>query len=142
MAITQAVCSSFKADLLRGNHDLDGDTLKIALYTSSASLDATTTAYTVSGEATGGAGYTTGGFTLYPTGGAPFASGTVAFMDFADVSVTSATFSCAGALIINSTFSDASIAVLSFGGTYSVANGTFRIIFPAPDGTNAILRLS
>ena len=126
MAITQAVCTSFKQELLVGTHDFTattGDTFKIALYTSSASLDATTTAYSSSNEVS-----TT--------------SGTTAICDFSDVSFTSATITARGALIYNSSDSNKAVAVLDFGGDKTSTSGTFTIQFPTADASNAILRLA
>jgi len=137
MAITQAMCTSFKEDLFQGEQDLDTDTIKIALYTSSATLDSTTTAYTTTEEITG-TGYTAGGVTL--TGATIGTSGTTAYVDFDDPEWTSASFTTAGALIYNSTQSNQAIAVLSFGGDFTVTSGTFRIVFPAA-GATAIIRI-
>jgi hypothetical protein len=137
MAITQAMCTSFKEDLFQGEQDLDTDTIKIALYTSSATLDSTTTAYTTTEEITG-TGYTAGGVTL--TGATIGTSGTTAYVDFDDPEWTSASFTTAGALIYNSTQSNQAIAVLSFGGNFTVTSGTFRIVFPAA-GASAIIRI-
>lgn len=137
MAITQAMCTSFKEDLFQGEQDLDTDTIKIALYTSSATLDSTTTAYTTTEEITG-TGYTAGGVTL--TGATIGTSGTTAYVDFNDPEWTSASFTTAGALIYNSTQSNQAIAVLSFGGNFTVTSGTFRIVFPAA-GATAIIRI-
>ena len=141
MAITQAVCSTFKEDLLSGlqNFASGGNTFKIALYTSSATLDSTTTAYTSSNETTG-TGYTAGGLTL--TSQSVTLSGTTAYIDFADASWTSSTISAAGALIYNSTNSNKAVCVLNFGGTYSSTNGTFTVQFPAPTTTTALLILN
>ena len=137
MAITQAMCTSFKEDLFQGEQDLDTDTIKIALYTSSATLDSTTTGYTTTEEITG-TGYTAGGVTL--TGATIGTSGTTAYVDFDDPEWTSASFTTAGALIYNSTQSNQAIAVLSFGGDFTVTSGTFRIVFPAA-GATAIIRI-
>ena len=138
MAITQAMCTSFKEDLFQKEQDLDTDTIKIALYTSSATLDATTTAYTTSGEISG-TGYTAGGVTL--TGATIGTSGTTAYVDFDDPEWTTASFTTAGALIYNDTTAgDNAIAVLSFGGDFTVTAGTFRIVFPAA-GAAAIIRI-
>ena len=141
MAITQAVCSSFKEDLLSGlqNFASGGDSYKIALYTSSATLDSSTTAYTSSNE-TSGTGYTAGGLTL--TSQSVTLSGTTAYIDFADASWTSSTISAAGALIYNTTNSNKAVCVLNFGGTYSSTNGTFTVQFPAPTTTTALLILN
>jgi hypothetical protein len=142
MAITQAMCTSFKQELLTGTHDFTnstGGTFKIALYTSSASLDATTTAYSATNEASG-TGYSAGGNTL--TNVTPTTSGTTAYTDFADTTWSSSTITAAGALIYNSSASDAAVAVLSFGGDYTSTNGDFTIQFPAADASNAIIRIA
>lgn len=138
MAITQAMCTSFKEDLFQKEQDLDTDTIKIALYTSSATLGASTTAYTTSNEVTG-TGYTAGGETL--TGATIGTSGTTAYVDFDDPEWTSASFTARGALIYNDTTAgDNAVAVLDFGGDFTVSSGTFRIVFPAA-GAAAILRI-
>ena len=138
MAITQAMCTSFKADLFNKEQDLDTDTIKIALYTSSATLDASTTAYTATNEVTG-TGYSAGGETLANSTVAT--SGTTAYVDFDNPEWTSATFTARGALIYNDTLAgDNSIAVLDFGGDFTVSSGTFRIVLPAP-GATAIIRI-
>ena len=145
MAITQAVCTSSKQELLEGAHDFrsSGDTINIALYTSSASLDASTTAYTTSGEASG-TGYSAGGQEL--TKVAPTSSGTTAFIDFADETFSTATITARGALIYNTTpahtYTNPSIVVLDFGGDKTSTSGDFTIIFPTADSSNAILRLA
>jgi hypothetical protein len=138
MAITQAMCTSFKAEILDEQHDLAADTLKIALYTSSASLDASTTAFTTSNEISG-TGYTSGGETLTST--TVSTTGTTAFFDADDPTWTSASFTARGALIYNSTNSNKAIAVLNFGGDFTVSSGTFRIVFPAA-GANAIITIA
>ena len=138
MAITQAMCTSFKEDLFQKEQDLDTDTIKIALYTSSATLGASTTAYTATNEVSG-TGYTAGGETL--TGATIGTSGTTAYVDFNDPEWTSASFTARGALIYNDTTAgNNSIAVLDFGGDFTVSSGTFRIVFPAA-GATAILRI-
>ena len=137
MAISQAMCTSFKAEILDEQHDLVADTIKIALYTSSASLGAGTTAYATTNEITG-TGYTAGGVTLGSK--TVDTSGTTAYFDSADPSWTSASFTANGALIYNDTNSDKAIAVLAFGGDFTVAGGTFQIVFPAA-GANAIVRI-
>lgn len=142
MAITQAICSSFKQELLEGVHNFSavgGDTFKIALYTSSATLSAATTAYTASNEASG-TGYTAGGQTLTNVGVS--LSGTTAYLDFDDVTWSSATISAAGALIYDSSQSNKAVCVLSFGGTYSSTNGNFTVTFPAATSTTAIIILN
>lgn len=139
MAITQAMCTSFKEDLLNKEQDLGNgaDTIKIALYTSSATLDSTTTAYSATNEVSG-SGYTAGGVTL--ANQVVSTSGTTAYFDADDPEWTSASFTTAGALIYNATASNKAIAVLSFGGDFTVTSGTFRIVFPAP-GAAAIVRI-
>ena len=138
MAIAQAMCTSFKAEILDEQHDLVADTIKIALFTSSASLGAGTTAYSTTNEVANGNGYATGGVEL--TSRAVDTTGTTAYFDAADPSWTSATFTANGALIYNSSNSNKAIAVLAFGGNFTVAGGTFQIVFPAA-GANAIIRI-
>ena len=146
MAITSAICTSFKVELLKGVHNFTattGNTFKIALYTSSATLGASTTAFSSSNEITNtsGTAYTSGGATL--TSVTPAASGTTAVCDFADVSYTDATFTANGALIYNDTATgDPACAVIAFGGDKTVTSGTFTIQFPTADATNAIIRLA
>lgn len=142
MAITQAMPTSFKQELLVATHDFTastGDTFKIALYTSSATLDATTTAYSSTNEVSG-TGYTAGGNTL--TSVTPTTSGTTAFCDFADTTWSTATITANGALIYNSSKSDKAVAVLAFGGDKTSTSGDFTIVFPAADASNAIIRLA
>lgn len=147
MAISQAMCTSFKAQILSGAQNFNTGTTKvykIALYTSSATLSASTTTYSGSttGEVANGGGYTTGGKTLTvsqtPTNGG---SGTTVYIDFADVTWTSATITARGALIYNST-DDTTVAVLDFGADKSSSDGDFTIIFPTADATNAIIRIA
>ena len=150
MAITSAVCSSFKQELLQGKHDFDsagGDTFKIALYTSSATLGAATTDYSATNEITNDAGsaYVAGGATL--TNAGVSLSSTTAFTDFNDVSYSSASFTANGALIYNTTTDGGSgttdaVCVIAFGGDKTATNGTFTIQFPTADASNAILRLA
>ncbi len=139
MAITQAMCTQFKKDVMLGLHDLDSDTIKIALYTSSASLDATTDTYTTSNEVANGNGYATGGVTL--ANASVIENGTSGCFDSDDPEWTSATFTARGALIYNDTDGDRAIAVLDFGGDFSVAGGTFKIVFPAQTANTAIVRI-
>lgn len=143
MAITQAICTSFKSEVMQGLHDFTtstGDAFKIALYTSTATLDATTTVYSATNEVSG-TGYTAGGAAL--TNVTPTTSGTTGYTDFADVSWTTATISgIRGALIYNSTNGNRAVAVLDFGGDQSVSAGTFTIQFPTADASNAILRIA
>jgi hypothetical protein len=144
MAITQAMCTSFKVELLTGTHNFTnstGDTFKIALYTSSATLDATTTAYTASNEVANGNGYTTAGETL--TNVTPTSSSTTAYTDFADVTWTTASFTARGALIYNDTASgDPAVCVLDFGADYTATNGDFTVQFPTANATDAIIRIA
>ena len=142
MAISQALATSFKQELLQGIHDFTastGDTFKVALFTSSATLGATTTAYSTSDEVIG-AGYTAGGNTL--TNISPTTSGTTAFTDFADTTWSAATITARGALIYNSSESDKAVAVLDFGGDKTSTNGDFSVLFPAATATDAIIRLA
>ena len=145
MAITSAICTSFKQELLVGTHNFTattGNTFKIALFTSDASLGAGTTAYSTSNEITNSSGtaYTAGGATL--TSVTPTTSGTTALCDFADVSYTSASFTANGALIYNSSASDKDVCAIAFGSDKTVTSGTFTIQFPTADATNAIIRLA
>ena len=148
MAISQAMCTSFKVDLLKGIHAFGttvarggtgADTLKIALYTSSATLGATTTAYSATNEVSG-TGYTATGNTLSPV--APTSSGTTAFTDFADTTWSTATITANGALIYNSSQSNKAVAVLAFGGDKTSTAGDFTIVFPTADASNAIIRIA
>ena len=139
MAITQAMCSSFKSELFGGVHDIDTDTIKIALFTSAATLSAATTAYSTSDEVVG-TGYTAGGNTL--TGAAISLDGTTAIVDFADSTWAAATITARGALIYNASKADRAIAVLDFGSDKSSTAGDFSISFPAPAAATAILRVA
>lgn len=141
------MCTSFKDQILEAVHDFrssGGDTFKIALYTSSATLDATTTAYSATNEVANSGTYAAGGGTL--TNVSPTTSGTTAFTDFDDISFTSATINARGALIYNSTpthtYTNPSVAVLDFGGDKISTSGTFTIQFPTADASNAIIRIS
>jgi len=138
MSIAQAMCTSFKSEILDEQHDLIADTIKIALFTSSASLGAGTTAYSTSNELANGNGYTTGGETLGSK--AITTHSTTVCFDFADPTWTSATFTANGALIYNSSNGNKAIAVLAFGGDFTVAGGTFQIVLPAA-GTSGIIRI-
>lgn len=144
MAITQAMCTSFKVGLLDGEFDFGtgtSQTFKIALYTSAATLSAATTAYTTSNEVSG-TGYSAGGQTL-TISQVPTSSGTTAFIDFSDVTWTTATITARGALIYlaNGTTNPA-VAVLDFGGDKTSTAGNFTIQFPTADASNAILRIA
>ena len=135
MAITSAICNSFKQEILVGTHNLTattGNTFKIALFTSSASLGASTTAYSTSNEITNSSGtaYTAGGATL--TSVTPTLDSSTAVCDFADVSWTSASFTANGCLIFNDSHStDAAVCAIDFGGDKTATSGTFTIQFPA-----------
>ena len=142
MAITQAMCTSFKKELLEGVHNFKnsgGSTFKLALFTSSASLDAATTAYSTSNEVTG-TGYTAGGAAL--TRVDPSTSGTTALTDFADLTFSTATITANGAVIYNSSASDKAVIVLAFGGDKTSTAGDFTIQFPTADASNAIIRIA
>jgi len=143
MAITQTLTDTFLQDCLDGGHNLGngGDTLKIALYTSSASLGATTSAYTTSNEVSG-TGYTAGGATLSSQAVAFDSSNNVAYFDAADPAFTTATITARGALIYNNTKSNASIAVLDFGSDFTSTAGTFTVQLPSAAHNTAIIRIS
>lgn len=148
MAITQTATTSFKVELLQDVHNFgptSPDTFKIALYTEAATLGASTTVYTSSGEVVG-TGYTATGQTLTittsPTSGTNSSNVTVAYVSFADVTWTNATFTARGALIYNSSQGNKSVAVLNFGSDKTVNNDTFQILFPTPDANSAIVRIA
>lgn len=141
MAITQGVCTGFIAECLIGTHDLSADTLKVALYGSSATIGPSTTAYTATGEVSG-TGYTAGGATVAVASGYPLESGQVVEIDFDDVTWASSTITAAtGALIYNSSKSNKAIAVVSFGAAVSSSNGAFLLEWPNPD-TYPTIRLA
>ena len=146
MAITSAVCTSFKVELLKAVHNFtasSGNTFKIALYTSSASLGAATTAYSATNEIsnTSGSAYSAGGATL--TSVTPVASSTTAVCDFNDVSYTSASFTANGCIIYNDSASgDPAVCAIDFGADKTVTSGTFTIQFPTADASNAIIRIA
>jgi hypothetical protein len=133
------MCSSFKQQILLGEHDLDTDVIKIALYTSAATLSAATTAYTTSDEVVG-TGYTAGGNTL--AGATVSLTGTTAFVDFTDTTWTTATITARGALIYNSSKSNKAVAVLDFGSDKTSTAGSFTVQFPADDSSSAIVRIA
>ena len=142
MTIKQAMCTSFKQALLDGQMDFSSDTsqtFKIGLYTSSADLSASTTAYSTTNEISG-TGYTAGGNTLTIASNST-TSGTTAFVDFSDTSWTSSSITARGALIYKSGGTDPSIAVLDFGEDKSSVSGTFTVTFPTADADNAIIRI-
>ena len=138
MAITSGICISFKKEILLGEHDLDTDTIKLALYTSTASLSDGTTAYTTSGE-TAGTGYSAGGLTL--TGIDVTTDSSVAVVSITDAVVSTATITARGALIYNSTQSNKAVAVFDFGADKSSSNGNFTIQFPSAAAATAIIRI-
>jgi len=151
MTIASAVCSSFKTEVLQALHNFtasSGNSFKLALYTSSATLNATTTAYATNpggGSNTeianaSGSAYTAGGKAL--TSVTPALSGTTACCDFANISFTSASFTANGCLIYNDTNADRAVCTIAFGGDKTVTSGTFTIEFPAADSSNAILRIA
>ena len=149
MALTSAICTSFKVELLEGDQDFNNgaDAFKCALFKANASISGTfgaaTTNYSQmtgsSDELASGSGYTTGGNTL--TNVSPTSSGTTAFTDFNDTEWTSATFTTRGCLIYNSSDGNSSVMVIDFGADYSVSGGTFKIEFPAAAAGTAILRI-
>jgi hypothetical protein len=157
MAITQSMCTSFKAELMLAVHDFrnaSGDTFKIALYTSSADLNANTTAYTTSQEATG-PNYSAGGVALTNTGVSATninANTGTGFTDFSDATFTNVTVTARGALIYNTTpsangvantaLTNAAVCVLDFGSDKTSTDGDFTIIFPTADASNAIIRIA
>jgi hypothetical protein len=143
------MCTSFKQQILQGAHDFTlstGDVFKLALYNNSASFTAATTAYTVTNEVANSGTYSAGGGTL--TNVTPTTSGTTAFTDFADLSFTSATITAYGALIYNTTptsgsgLTNPTVCVLDFGGAKTSTSGTFTIVFPTADASNAIIRIA
>tara|TARA_R110000751_G_scaffold52069_1_gene113667 strand:- start:109 stop:540 length:432 start_codon:yes stop_codon:yes gene_type:complete len=143
MAITQAMCTSFKKELMTATHNFtasSGNTFKLALYTSSATLSAATTAYSSTNEASG-TNYTAAGAAL--TSVTPTTSGTTAFGDFADLTFSNATVTANGAVIYNDSASgDPAVVVLAFGGDKTSTAGAFTIQFPAADASNAIIRIA
>tara|TARA_R110000850_G_scaffold273521_1_gene410080 strand:+ start:109 stop:540 length:432 start_codon:yes stop_codon:yes gene_type:complete len=143
MAITQAMCTSFKKELMEAKHNFlasGGNTFKIALYTSSATLSAATTAYSATNEVSG-TNYTAAGNTL--TNVNPASSGTTGFTDFADTTWSSSTITANGAVIYNDTATgDPSVIVLAFGADKSSSAGDFTITFPTADASDAIIRIA
>jgi len=142
MAITQAVANTFKQQLLQGGHNFNagsGNVFKLALYTSAATLSSSTTVYTSTNEVANTGQYVTGGGVL--TNISPLVSSGVAFIDFADISFTGVTLTAAGALIYNTSNSNAAVCVLDFGADKSATSGTFTIQFPADTTSAAILRI-
>jgi hypothetical protein len=144
MAITSAICNSFKVEILKGVHNFtasSGNTFNLALYTSSATLNKSTTVYITTNEVANGNGYTTKGNAL--TSVTPVLSSDTAGCYFADTSFTSASFTARGCLIFNdSVTNDPAVCAVDFGGDKTVSSGTFTIQFPAADASNAIVRIA
>ena len=141
MAITQAMATSFKVQILNGQHNFSANTFKLALYTSSATINENTTVYSATNEVASTGNYTAGGNTL-SVSVTPTNSGNVAFISFSNTSWANATITAAGALIYNNSQSNAAVCVLSFGGDKTSTNGTFAVNFPTADASNAIIRLT
>jgi hypothetical protein len=150
MPITQAMSTSFKVEILTAYHNFGttatragtgADTFKIALYTSAATLDSTTTVYSATNESSG-TGYTAGGNTLVISNIPNSVSGTTAWLSFSNSTWTTSTISAAGALIYNSTQGNRAVAVLSFGGTVSSTAGDFTVVMPTANNTSAIIRIA
>tara|TARA_R100001224_G_C3965373_1_gene130620 strand:+ start:8 stop:433 length:426 start_codon:yes stop_codon:yes gene_type:complete len=141
MAITSAICTSFKQEILVEGHNLTNgaDSIKLALYTSSATLGAGTTAFTTTGQASG-TNYTSGGSAL--TNVTPTTSGTTAIVDFADLTFGTATITARGCLLYNSTNGNKAIAAIDFGGDKTSTAGDFTVVFPAASATAAIIRIA
>jgi hypothetical protein len=143
MAITQAMCTSFKKELMEAKHNFlnsGGNTFKIALYTSSATLSAATTAYSATNEVSG-TNYTAAGNTR--TNVNPASSGTTGFTDFADTTWSSSTITARGAVVYNDSASgDPSVIVLNFGADKTSSAGDFTITFPTADASDAIIRIA
>ena len=150
MAIAQAMCTSFKKELMLGTHNFatNGNAFKLALFaegsggksSTTATLGAATTAFVTTGEVASSGTYVTGGLAL--TKVAPSSSGTTAFTDFADRSFTTATITAMGALIYNNTNSNKAVCVLDFGSNKTSTSGTFTVQFPTADASNAIIRIA
>jgi len=141
MAISQALCTSFKVELMTATHNFTtaSNVFKLALFTDAATLGATTTAYSSSNEASG-TNYTAGGSFL--TSVTPTSSGTTAFTDFADLTFSNVTITANGALIYNTTASNKAVCVLAFGSNKTATSGNFTIVFPTADASNAIIRIA
>jgi hypothetical protein len=142
MAIYQTMCTSFKAEVAQGLHNFTrttGNVFKLALYVATANLDADTTVYTSTGEASG-TNYSAGGIAL--TNITPLSSGTTGYWSFDDATFTNVTLSCAGALIYNSTNGDRAVCVLSFGSTINKTASNLVITFPPMGATDSVLRIA
>jgi hypothetical protein len=142
MAIAQGLCNTFKQEILVGTHNLTAGqhAIVFAMYSSSALLSAGTAGYTSGGEVASSGSYSTGGGTL--TNVTPALSGSTALCDFSDISFTSATITARGALMYNHGASDKAVAVLDFGADKTSTAGTFAIVFPTADASNAIIRIT
>jgi hypothetical protein len=141
MAITQAMATSFKVQILNGQHNFTANTFKLALYTSSATLNENTTVYAATNEVASTGNYSAGGNTL-SVSVTPTNTGNVAFISFSNTSWANATITANGALIYNANLSNAAVCVLAFGGDKTSTNGTFAVNFPTADASNAIIRLT
>jgi len=141
MAITQAMATSFKVQLLNGQHNFSANTFKLALYTSSATINENTTAYSATNEVASTGNYSAGGNTL-SVSVTPTNSGNVAYISFSNTSWANATITANGALIYNANLANAAVCVLAFGGDKTSTNGTFAVNFPTADASNAIIRLT
>jgi len=141
MAITSAICSSFKQELLVEGHNLTNgsDSIKLALYTSSATLGATSTVYVTTGQSSG-TNYSAGGQAL--TNVTPALSGTTAVCDFADETFSTATVTARGCLLYNTTNSNKALCAIDFGGDKTSTAGDFTVVFPSATATGAIIRLA
>lgn len=145
MAISAAIPTAFKLDLMQAIHNFasGNHSFKLALYTSSAALGATTSAYSSTNEVANGNGYTTGGNTLDESSPTTSSGGATVWIDFADTDWTTASFTARGALLYNDTSTgDRAVQVLDFGSDKTVSSGTFTVVFPAADSSTAILRLA
>ena len=150
MAIAQAMCTSFKKELLQATHNFStgGNAFKLALYaeggggrsSTTATLGAASTVYVTTGEVANSGSYTSGGGVL--TKVTPTNAGTTGITDFADISFTTASITAMGALIYNDTNGDKAVAVLDFGSNKTSTSGTFTVQFPTPDASNAIIRIA
>jgi len=151
MAISQAMCTAFKGEVLKATHNFaasGGNSFKLALYaeggggksSTTATLGATTTAFTTTGEVASSGTYVTGGLAL--TNIDPTTSGTTGYTDFADKSFTTATITAMGAMIYNDTNSDKAVCILDFGTNKTSTSGTFTITFPAAAASTAIIRIA
>mgnify|MGYP003627294553 FL=1 len=139
MSITQTVCTSFKVQLLSGIHDFSSDTIKLALFQSTADLGASTTVYSSTGESSG-TGYTAGGANLTVID--PVSTGTTAIVDFSDLTFSTVSLTARGALVYNSTKGNKAICVLDFGSDRIRVAADLVVTFPSADAVNAIIRIA